>query len=250
LAIVYLALKDKAAAREAFCEVLRLQADNPSVQHTLDILNQKENVSNSPPEYIQTLFDSYADHYDSHLLGPLAYQVPQLLYQVSKPYLPNRPLSILDLGAGTGLSGELFKSHSQRLVGVDLSEKMLALAAQKHIYQELLQKDILIYLSHAAETFDVILAGDLVVYFGDLQELFGQVAKHLKMNGLFIFNTEISEQAEYKLTETGRFAHQASYIEHLCKALGLNSLVKQTQPIRKHLNSPVQGNLFVLQKQG
>lgn len=248
LAIVYMAIKDRESALKHFCEVLRLQSDNPSVQHTIDILKQKTDVAASPPEYIQTLFDSYADHYDSHLLSSLNYQVPQLLYNIVAPYLPSKSISILDLGAGTGLSGEIFKKHANQMVGVDLSEKMLAAASQKKIYTELRHEDILRYLENCHAQFDLVVAADVIVYFGDLTMLVKKVRNVLAPHGFFIFNTEINEKSDYSLTMTGRFTHKQSYIEKLAEENGLKLIVKTTAVIRKHQDDNVQGNLFVLQK--
>jgi len=249
LAIVYLGMENREAAKKHFIEVLRLQADNPAVQHTVDILDERRDITSSPAEYIQSLFDSYADHYDSHLLGPLQYQVPKLLYSKIQPLIPNEPLAILDLGAGTGLSGELFLRHAHRLVGVDLSEKMLAVAAQKNIYSELVQADILHYLQSTAESFDLILAADVIVYFGDLANLFPAIAAVLASKGLFAFNIEIGAEADYQLSPTGRFTHRSAYIEQMASKAGFNVVVREKAILRKHQDENVDGLLFVLQKQ-
>lgn len=249
LAVVYLSMKDLPEARKHFCEVLRLQPSSPSIQHTVDILSHKKDINQSPPEYIQALFDSYADHYDAHLLGPLAYKVPQLLLDQVKPYLTNKSLSILDLGAGTGLSGEVFKSYANRMVGVDLSEKMLAVAKGKHIYDELVLSDVLSYLKQASACFDLVIAADVVIYFGVLEALLAGVARVLNAQGMFVFNTEISDTDDFQLTDTGRFKHRKSYIEQLAAKNGFVLLTIHIANIRKHLEEEVKGYIFVLQKQ-
>ena len=50
--------------------------------------------------------------------------------------------SIWDLGCGTGLLGLPLKSVAKRLVGVDLSGKMLERAGAKGCYDDLVRQDI------------------------------------------------------------------------------------------------------------
>ena len=52
----------------------------------------------------------------------------------------------LDLGCGTGLSGEPFKGLSRRLVGVDVSSGMLEQAKRKDIYSVLECEDVFAFL--------------------------------------------------------------------------------------------------------
>ena len=46
-------------------------------------------------------------------------------------------LDVLDAGCGTGLCGALVAPFARRLLGVDLSEGMLAHAMEKSVYHEL-----------------------------------------------------------------------------------------------------------------
>ena len=104
-------------------------------------------------------------------------------------------VSALDAGCGTGLAGPYLRPLvTGSLVGADLSEKMLARAAKVvgedggKVYDSLLSKDLL-SLQHAdvispqgaasGEGVELIVAADVLVYFGDLDELlraFGSLA--------------------------------------------------------------------------
>ena len=52
----------------------------------------------------------------------------------------------LDLGCGTGLSGQAFKNISCQLTGIDLSSRMIEKAKQKKIRVFILQKNIILML--------------------------------------------------------------------------------------------------------
>ena len=251
LGFVFLTGKNNQAALHHFREALRIQPANEAVRHTIDILTQEKGISTSPPAYISSLFDSYADHFDAHLLQSLQYQVPQLFYQIVQTAkdVPSGKWAILDLGCGTGLCGEVFKAKAASLIGVDLSEKMLAVAAQKNSYDELVHADILPFLSNKKEIVDLILAGDVLVYFGDLATLFSAVALALKPRGLFAFNAEIGGEESYRMTVSGRFAHSKSYLDQLAKQNGLKILYYAVAALRTQNQTSVAGHLYLLQRQ-
>lgn len=250
LGVAFLAIKNKEKALFHLREALRIKPNHPSIEHTIHALLQNKQLSSSPPEYIQTLFDSYADHYDSHLLGSLHYQVPQLFYQAVKDFavFTSSSLDILDLGSGTGLCGELFKPHARTLTGVDISEKMLQMAAQKKIYDELVKSDIVPFLQDKKAVYDLILAGDVLVYFGDLVDIFSGVSQALRDHGLFVFNTEITDSRDYELQVSGRFSHHEAYIRQLAHQYQLRVLLRRVTPLRSHHEENLLGSLFVLQK--
>ena len=71
------------------------------------------------------------------------------------------------MGCGTGLLGTEIKNHCSKLEGIDLSNKMLALAKQKDVYDKLSQFDIVEYLSTMPLGFDHYVASDVFVYVVD-----------------------------------------------------------------------------------
>lgn len=232
-----------------FREALRLQPSNTAIQYTVNALSKNQLLLASPPDYITSLFDAYADHYDAHLLKALDYQVPGLLYSAiaSVTKLPTMRWDILDLGCGTGLCGEVFKTTAHTLVGIDLSSKMLAIAKQKQIYTELISTDIFTYLLDITTQFDLIIAGDVFVYIGDLEKIFSMIKTALREKALFAFNTEISETEDFRMNQSGRFIHSKKYIDELAQKLGFQILFYQTPITRLQNNEPVYGHLYVLQ---
>jgi predicted TPR repeat methyltransferase len=250
LGTAWLTSSHRNAALVHFREALRLQPHHQAVRHIVNVLTENTVLAHSPTEYIKALFDSYADHYDQHVLHTLHYQMPthflsalQQLRDVTKPQW-----DIIDLGCGTGLCGSLFKPAAHTLTGVDLSEKMLAVAAQKNIYEPLICENILPFLSHCKQTYDFILAGDVLVYFGDLSEIFSHATHILRNQGLFIFDVESSENENFIMTPSGRFAHSKTYLDTLIADNHLIVRHYEMIALRTQNHEPVLGHFYVVEK--
>lgn len=249
VAVSYLALKNREAALQHFQTALRLKPDE-AVRHLVNVLKGSAEVTSSPPAYIRSLFDSYADHYDQHVTRSLHYQVPALFgnWIDFAHKQDKRKWNVLDIGCGTGLCGEHVKHMSQHLVGVDISEQMLALAQAKHIYDELICADVQTFLQETNNSFDMVLAGDVMVYFGDLDAVFAAVARVLTPGGWFLFNVEKGDTAEYQLKTSGRFGHAQGYVDRLAGAEHLDIVKFEAAALREQDQEPVLGYLYLLRK--
>ncbi len=252
LGAVYLMRRDHEKALLHYREALRIKPEAIALRHTIQILMHDKRLTGSAPEYIQSLFDSYADYYDAHLLTHLHYQVPHKLQSllIDAGVLPAANLSILDIGCGTGLCGELMRPYARRLVGVDLSTKMLEVAGQKQIYDELVESEVVAYLSLLQDQVDLILAGDVLVYFGDLDKLIAAVSRGQKPLGYFAFNVELTNEADYALTTSGRFAHHQDYLYRLAGQYGYTPVAMIPDVLRQQEEAPVQGYLCLWQLKG
>lgn len=207
----------------------------------------------TPPSYVAHLFDGCADQFDETMVGRLEYHGPQHLFDAIErvALTQNRPLDILDLGCGTGLCGPLFKPFARRLVGIDLSERMLAKAASRNIYDELLLGDITDVLKCLTTSFDVLLAADVLIYVGDLAHLFELSFNALRSGGLFVFSIECAESGDsspYRLQTSGRYAHLPAYIDDLARAHGWELLSTNTVALRVESGRAVPGAVTVLRK--
>src|SRR2546430_1639578 len=70
-------------------------------------------------------------------------------------------LNILDLGCGTGLSGQSLRSRARRLTGIDLSRAMIDRARTRRVYDELGVAEITAFLDAPdGERYDLIAACD------------------------------------------------------------------------------------------
>lgn len=249
LGAAYLQMKDKESAAKHLREVVRLRPNDEAVKHTLAIISGEQPMSAAPSSYIQTLFDSYADHYDNHVQGSLQYQVPKQLHELLQlSGIPeNNTLTILDLGCGTGLCGAELASYARTMTGVDLSANMLEIAASRGCYTTLVKSDLIEFLTQDKESYDLIIAGDTVVYFADLSELLAKVNARLNVNGIFAFNIEKSMNGDVMPT-SGRFAHHTDYIAKLASKLHLNIMQSKEVILRQQAAKPVAGMLYLLRK--
>jgi predicted TPR repeat methyltransferase len=146
----------------------------------------------------------------------LQYRVPTLVVErLAGMIVPTGSLDILDVGCGTGLCAPLLKPFAVRLVGVDLSAGMLAEAAKRELYDELIKADLTAYMAARSSAFDVIVACDTLVYQGRLEETVAAAAAALKPGGLLVLTLERLPDGgtqPYRLAPHGRFGHHADYV--------------------------------------
>lgn len=249
LGVAFLAKQHPAFAIHHFQKALSLQPDNKALTYTIEALSKNKQLLAAPSDYIQSLFDAYADHYESHLLNALDYQLPALFEKALAPFIStHRKWAILDLGCGTGLCGAPFKVYAQSLTGVDLSGNMLDIAAQKNLYDTLIKKDITAFLADKVTQYDLVLAGDMLVYSGELNTIFELVRQSLRPEGLFVFNAEINDEPGFRMNQSGRFSHHKNYLEELASHHHFSIQAYQAITTRMQNNEPVMGHLYILKR--
>lgn len=255
-ALMYLGgiYKDKGVLDEAEALFRRVMEINPdeNARYMLATLGVEEMPVQSPGEYIKELFDGYAENFDVHLTKDLSYRAPEKLFDALLPVLDKeaRKLDMLDLGCGTGLCGPLFRNKARRLVGVDLSPRMLDMARKRNVYDDLLLGDVTIPLAVSPAAYDLILSTDVFIYIGNLQRVFELTQEALRSDGLFAFSTETAEEGDdYELRESGRYAHAVGYIKRLASQVGLSEVSIEAVELRREAGKPMMGNIFVYRKQ-
>ena len=229
-----------------FRQVIALQPDSHSAKHILAALTG-EKTATAPQDYVERLFDNYAAKFDNSLVDNLEYQTPKA---ISEMVLNNTKVnllgSVMDLGCGTGLLGEEIKNFCGYLEGIDLSAKMLNEAKKKKIYNKLIKKDILTYLSTESLNFDYFVATDVFVYIGDLSDIFRLIKYRNKKGGKLVFSTEDYDGKDFCLRQTGRYSHSKRYIQNLCEQYGYQLSKFKTSNIRKDNNKYISGGLYLL----
>lgn len=188
------------------------------VSHLHDALCGKQ-TDRAPNGFVTWLFNASAAGFDNHL-SSLGYQGPEMLRQLAERagWVAEGKLHILDLGCGTGLSGLPFRSHATTLHGVDLSDGMLAQAQERGIYDRLDKGEVHMALEqYTAGHYDAVLAADMLIYIGEITELFRLVARALKPGGSFLFTVETTETG-FALTKTGRYSHSDAYLRRYMPA--------------------------------
>jgi predicted TPR repeat methyltransferase len=201
------------------------------------------------PGYVRHLFDQFSADYDTRMLGQLSYRAHVILRELwDLVGGGKKPLDILDLGCGTGLSGAAFNDIARRLDGVDLSPLMLAKARERGIYDSLLASDLETALAENAATYDLILAADTLVYLGDLERVFAGAVLRLKRGGCFLFTVERNECDIYTLGPKRRWQHPEAYLRERAVAARFDVVGLMNCNPRSEAKTPVAGYAVALRK--
>ena len=206
---------------------------------------RNEAVARAPDDYLVAYFDGFAETFELKLVDALDYRVPEKLDALLAK-TGRRFANGLDLGCGTGLCAPLLRPMVGRLTGVDLSRRMLEKADARRLYDDLVEAEAGDFLEHAAEKFDLVVAADVLVYFGDLAALFARIARVMEPGGLFAFNVETAEEG-FRVLPSGRFAQALDHIEAVA-APYFTTVELQMTTIRLEAARPVEGALVVLQR--
>jgi predicted TPR repeat methyltransferase len=239
-----MAAGDYAAAETALAASLEYIPDHPVLRHMLDAVRGQ--TSDRPPEaYVRALFDDFAETYDESMRKKLQYSAPERLAELITPMLEGRtPLRIVDLGCGTGFVGDALAHLGAEIIGVDLSEKMLAKAAERGKYAKLIKGDVVVELQRMpARTIQAIVATDLLIYVGDLQSLFAAAKHALAQDGLLAVSVEALQQGTFQLRPSGRYAHSRAYLRSLAQQNGLSERAFQTFDLRFERDRYIEGGL-------
>ncbi len=138
-------------------------------------------------ETLRNKYDAWATIYDSELDEPYRcspIESAQALAQV----LPQKDATILDAGAGTGMVGEALAALGYtQITGVDISEKMLEIAKNKQVYQNLYQGNLgedLTFFDN--EGFDAIISVGVFTFGHVHPQALTKLSGLLKPQGYFI----------------------------------------------------------------
>jgi predicted TPR repeat methyltransferase len=248
LAFLYHVAGDIEQAVRHYQRVLEINPDHQGARHMVAALTGAP-VTTSPELYVKDVFDNYAGYFERSLVTELEYSVPNSIRALLDTLFAGRKKFShgLDLGCGTGLGGQAFADIIKVFDGLDLSEKMLAVAAEKAIYRKLYLGSIVSFPKKLQDTFDFYLAADVFAYVGDLRETFCLLRERARHDVLFCFSTEAGQGSAFTLQKTGRFAHSSRYIEDLVEETGWQVAARQETVLRKEMGVGVQGELWFLQ---
>ena len=243
LALAHCVLGEVDRAVEILTEWLDEEPDDPIAVHMLAAATGRDVPARASNAFVENTFDGFAESFESRLES-LSYRAPKLIAAalVDAGLPADHGLDVLDAGCGTGLCGPLLAPYASRLVGVDLSGGMLDHARSKDVYSELEQSELTAYLRARAEEFDVIVAADTLVYFGDLREFCEAAALALRPSGLLVFTVEDApgDTDGYRIELHGRYSHGRDYAERTLRAAGLRPRSSRAE-LRMESGSPVAG---------
>jgi len=106
--------------------------------------------------------------------------------------VPEKTGSLLDLGCGTAYYWPILAQRCERLIGVDLSPRMVGCGRSHHLHRGELGASNLLLCSAAREiplatgSIDTVLAVDALHHVDDLHAVLGEVRRLLRPGGRFV----------------------------------------------------------------
>jgi predicted TPR repeat methyltransferase len=250
LASLYYRLGRPRESREVYRQWAEEVPDDPTPRHLLAGGSSVGIPDRADDRYIVQHFDSFADSFED-TLKRLGYRAPELLaaHLIRHPLYLSGRAAVLDAGCGTGWCGPLLRSTAARLVGADLSPKMLAQARERGVYDELHESELNAYMRANRAAFDIIVSADVLCYFGRLDQVMAAARGALKPDGLLGFSVEALPAADagvdFRLGDAGRYLHARGYCERMLADAGFLPAQIETATLRNERGEPVEGFIVV-----
>ncbi|KIP99310.1 3-demethylubiquinone-9 3-methyltransferase [Agrobacterium tumefaciens] len=245
------------AAVKAYEEVLAIDPeDHGGAAVRIASMGRGETPPKAPDAYVETLFDQQAEAFEDILVDQLGYAVPMVVRQRLQTLELGPFKRMLDLGCGTGLTGEALRDMATDITGMDLSENMVEIAHEKDIYETLYVAEVEDFLEdNDDEAFDLITATDVLPYLGALEPIFFGAAENMVEGGLFVFSSETlpSETMAgrpYMVGPHQRFAHSETYIRERLAATGFDIVEVTDINVRMQDGHPTPGHLVIAKYKG
>ena len=250
---------DFEGAEKAFREALELDPnDSGGVSIRLAAIGAENAPEKMPDAYVSTLFDQHADVFDEILVDELGYCVPLLLRDMIGRLEIGPFFRLLDLGCGTGLTGMALADCTTHRTGVDLSERIVELAYDREIYEDLYVGEAVEFLKDFEEedgtrpSWDLIAATDVFPYLGAVEPFLSGVVDRLNAKGYLAFSTEtladsLLEGRSYMVGPNNRFAQAETYIHTALDSAGFDILAMDPITVRLEAGEPVPGHLVMAQ---
>ncbi|UXS31975.1 class I SAM-dependent methyltransferase [Agrobacterium tumefaciens] len=248
---------DVDAAVKAYEEVLAIDPDDHGgAAVRIAAMGRGETPPKAPDAYVETLFDQHAEAFEDILVEQLGYAVPMMVRQRLQALNLGPFKRLLDLGCGTGLTGEALRDMADDITGIDISENMVEIAHEKDLYETLYVAEAEDFLEdNDDEAFDIITATDVLPYLGALEPLFFGAAENLNPGGLLIFSSETLPEATmagrpYIVGPHQRFAHAETYVRERLAATGFEILEVTDINVRMQDGNPTPGHLVISKLKG
>lgn len=245
------------AAVKAYEEVLAIDPeDHGGAAVRIASMGRGETPPKAPDAYVETLFDQQAEAFEDILVDQLGYAVPMVVRQRLQTLELGPFKRMLDLGCGTGLTGEALRDMATDITGMDLSENMVEIAHEKDIYETLYVAEVEDFLEdNDDDAFDLITATDVLPYLGALEPIFFGAAENMVEGGFFVFSSETlpSETMAgrpYMVGPHQRFAHSETYIRERLAATGFDIVEVTDINVRMQDGHPTPGHLVIAKYKG
>lgn len=138
-------------------------------------------------EVLAKTYDAWAANYDLDMLA-VGYVHPAICVGLVSRYIQNKNAAIFDAGVGTGNIGQLLNIMGYgNLLGIDMSDGMLAMASARNVYKDLRNQILGDQLSFETASIDCIVSTGTFTLGHAPASAFDELARILKPGGYFIF---------------------------------------------------------------
>ena len=212
--------------------------------------------------------DFLADKYDAATQGKFSWLAPKKLVKHIKPYIRSG-LEVLDIGVGTGQTSKIFIDCGTNVTGIDLSNKMLAIARAKYPYKKLIKYNVEQGLLNLfpRKKFDIIVAIGILEFIENTQDTLNAMKLASKVEGIIAFTYEVYEpnnkygikkvsllgaglENDSKLLNFKVYRKTPNEIDNILKKLSLEVISREkfTGYFKSQLKIPVPYELLVVRK--
>ena len=142
-----------------------------------------------------------------------------------------RPWRVADLGCGDGAAAIALRPMCGWLVGVDRDTRAVAAASGRAMFDHVFHADVVAWLNQQSDTYDVLMAADLLPTMGRTDHLLDAAATRLRRKGLLLINVAllpIEDAREWGMHGSGAFLHNLHSLIDRAMARGLILLEERT----------------------
>jgi predicted TPR repeat methyltransferase len=125
---------------------------------------------------------------------------------------------------------------------------MLKKAETTGIYDILECAEITEWLANNKSSFDLIVACDACIYFGDLGQIIRPANQHLNPGGWMLVSVEKGDLYPFRLSDSGRYSHTQRHIEEIARDTGLEVLDIDEGFLRSEYSKPVIALMVLMRK--
>ena len=247
LAHTHLRLQEPEKARQALGRALEVDPEDRGAAFLLSVLDNRVDPAGYL-DYTQSSYDNTAQAYDDVIAQTLQNRVADLLIELllvqASSSMPFR--LAVDLGCGGGRMGKLLAPICDRLVGVDLSPRMIELCHQRDIYDELHVADLSQFPHDLEASADLFVCSDALIHVGDLGPFFANCRACSQPGGKLLFSIERYDGNGLTLdVPTLRYLHSQAYVERTLAEHGYDIIEIRQDQIRVDTAGAVAGLLVL-----
>ena len=139
------------------------------------------------PEDNKKLYAKWAATYESDFVDKQGYKHPQVIAEIFHNNLPEIK-KVIDIGTGTGLVGKYLKELRPEILidGIDISPEMLAEAAKKGVYRNLIEQDLNLPVANSDAPYDALVTIGTFTHGHLGSEVLDNLIPLVKKGGYFV----------------------------------------------------------------